>query len=225
MLQELVDKYADILGFDSPRPHIDIADNLGSRWLGVTELSTRDLTTTTMTLQARILDDPLTCEKVLAHEMVHHWEFMHLDERALALLKIGIRPTSHGESFHRGAAIINAVMGEGFVTVTSDQSYVLTKNTRAFYLLIVPTAGYLSRRDGAQQPYGYAWAARITSVNRQKVDRVLAEGGKLIRTTDDRWTNGVKIERWGKISIPPAGTEQAVELTRLFENEPGILPP
>ena len=225
MLDDLVDKYAAVLGFDGPRPHIDIADNLGSEWLGITELSTRDLTTTTITLQARILDDPLTCEKVLAHEMVHHWELMNLDAGDLARLNMGIRPPSHGESFHQGAAIINSVMGAGFVTVSSDKSYVIAKNARPFYLLIVPTHGYLSSRDTVNMPYGYAWAAKITPVNREKVDRALAEGGKLVRITDDRWTSGSKIQRWGKISVPRVGTEDAIELARLFEMEPGVLPP
>ncbi len=225
MLAELVDKYAGILGFSGPSPHIDIADNLGSDWLGITELSLRDPTTTTITLQARILDDPLTCEKVLAHEMVHHWEMMSLGVSDLVRLKMGIKPPSHGESFHQGAAIINAVMGEGFVTVSSDKSYVLARNARPFYLLIVPTRGYVSARDAVEMPYGYAWAVRITPVNREKVDRVLAEGGKLIRTIDDQWTSGSKIQRWGKISIPKVGTAQAFELVRLFEEEPGVQPP
>lgn len=222
VLDELVEKYADILGFDGPKPHLEIADNLGSDWLGITSMSMRDPTTTTITLQARILDDPVTCEKVLAHEMVHHVEMMNLDAGDLVRLKMGIKPPSHGESFHRGAAIINAVMGDNFVTVASDKSYVLAKNVKPFYLLIVPTAGYVPRHEREFRPYGYAWAARITPVNREKVERVLAEGGKLIRTTDERWVSGAKIARWGKISVPPSGTDDAVELLRLFETEPGI---
>jgi hypothetical protein len=225
VLNELVDKYEAILGCEHVRPHLSVADNLGSDWLGITELSLRDMTTTTITVQASILDDPVTLERVIAHEMVHHWEFMNMDAADLVRLKMGIKPPSHGESFHRGAAIVNAVMGEGFVTVASDKTYVRRKNTRPFYLLIVPTRHYVGIRNSQTMPFGYAWAVRITPQNREKIDSVLAEGGKLVRITDDRFTSGVKIERWGKITVPEPGSEQAVELARLFETEPGITPP
>jgi hypothetical protein len=226
ILDELADRYLGILGFQGPRPNFKIVDNLGSDWLGRTTFSTRNTETTIIEIQASVLDDLPTLERIVAHEIVHHWEFLaRMDPRDFLLFKIGIKPPSHGPSFQEGAAMINAVKGDGFVTVGSDRTYVVRKSTRPFYLLITSSRYYVSRRDSERSPFGYAWAARIGPRNREKIDRVLSEGGKLVRIADDRFTHGPRIERWGKIAVPEAGSETAIELARLFETESGIVPP
>jgi len=126
----------------------------------------------------------------------------------IAMLKLGVRPESHGSDFRQGAAVINAAMGPDFVTVSSDKEYVQSPLDKELYLLIVPF----------QSRLGYAWAARLSSEATEVVAKKVLEGGKLIRTRDRKWASGsAKIKRFGGLNIPVAGTPMAAELRALYE--------
>ncbi len=221
LVAEIVEKYADILGDVTMSPDVVIVDRLAERWLGRTTWSPKRPDTTTIEIQASVLGDHRTLERVLAHEMVHHWEMTHMTPVDLAMLKHRMRLPAHGEKFRQGAARVNAAAGDGFVTTTSDQSYVKAESKKPYYLLLVPTFGYISREESVRRPLGYAWAVKIGDQARFKVEKVLAQGGKLVRTTNPSFTRGPKIQRFGGVSIPDAGTEDAAEIARLFtEGEP-----
>jgi hypothetical protein len=210
---EIVAKYMDVLGVDNP-PEVTIVDNLGSAWLGICRWTANNPNTSHIKLQRRILAHPPTLDRVLAHEMVHHWEFSQLTPEQVNLIRFGIKPESHGAKFREGSAKINQLVGEDYVTRTSDASYELSKNTREFYLLIMP----MSHRNNR---LGWAWAGRLTPQIRERIARECREGqAKLIKTTDDRWTVGAKIQRFGGISIPPVNSEYETTLHDLYDHAP-----
>lgn len=211
VIDDLVDKYMRMLSIDGAKPIVEVKTRIGAAWLGRDRWTSRMPHTTTMELQRSILVDPRTLERVVAHEMVHHRDNLALTPEQLHLLKLGIKPDSHGPSFRQGAAVINAVMGPNFVTEMSDRGYVQAPPERDLYLLVVPLREYGGR-------LGYAWAARLSPEALSVVAKRALEGGKLVRTRDRRWTNSrAKIRRFGGLSIPEAGSPLAAELRALYD--------
>lgn len=210
---EYVAKYMQILGVNTP-PEIKIANNIGSPWLGTCRWVTSRPETTTITLQKQILSHSTTMERVVAHEMVHHWELLSLTPAQVSLLRIGINPTSHGAKFQEGASKINAIIGPDFVTPKSDSSYELSANTKEFYLLICPVYG----RD---KQLGWAWCVRPSQKIKDRItQKCTQEGAKVIMTSDERWTVGEKIKAYGGFSVPRPNSELKLELEKLFNQAP-----
>lgn len=211
VIDDLIDKYMRMLSIDGAKPVVVVKTRIGASWLGRDRWTSRMPHTTTMELQRSIVGDPRTLERVVAHEMVHHRDNLALTPEQIHLVRLGIKPDSHGASFRQGAAIINAVMGPDFVTKTSDQDYVEAPPERDLYLLIVPLGEYGGR-------LGFAWAARLSPEALSIVAKRALEGGKLVRTRDRRWTNSrAKIKRFGGLSIPEVGSPLAVDLRALYD--------
>lgn len=203
-----VDKYMAILGIDGEPPVVKFRDNLGSTWLGRSTWSPSRPDTTLLELQRSIVGDERTFERVVAHEMIHHRDALAISEDQVALLRIGIKPESHGATFREGAARINTIMGSDFVTVTSDREYRKTPPRKAFAVLITPLPnGRL----------GWTWAARIGPKATSWVDELVGRGSRLVHTTDERWARGRRIERYGGYSLPGDDREAAL-LRELYED-------
>ena len=188
-----VTKYMGILEIAGERPSIKLRSNLGSKWLGRSSWSSKRPHTTLLELQQSILGDDRTLERVIAHEMIHHRDALAISENDVVLMHVGIKPESHGASFREGAARINAVMGSGFVTAVSDKEYSHAPSGKTFLVLITPLP------DGR---LGWTWAARLGSQAKAWVDELVGRGSRLVHTTDERWTRGSKIKRYGGYSIP-----------------------
>jgi hypothetical protein len=202
-------KFLNMLDAPGESPRVVIRDNIGARWLGRDVWTSKDPDTTTIELQREILGHSRTLERVIAHEIIHHVDAIRMTEADRALIKIGIKPESHGASFRAGAAKINAVMGDGFVTAMSDQEYVQAAETsRAYFVLIVPIPG---------GQLGYAWITRLTSGVTEWVNRKLLEGARIVQTRDPRWTSGVKIKKYGGVSLPRKPEDQA-KLRALYDS-------
>lgn len=206
LIRQFAVKYGRILGV-TDLPKIAIRDNLSSKWLG--RLTWRNGKENVMEVQARALVDERTLERIVAHEMAHHVEFLELTEQDIARIKVGIRPLSHGERWKELAAQINAVAGAGFVTKNSDHDFVLTTETKPYLVLINPIGS---------NTLGYAIGVRLSPRMQTFTDRRLAEGAKLIRTTDVTWTDGPKIG--GGWAVPRKPEEQ-VRLQKLYDTGQG----
>ena len=206
-----VTKYMAILEIAGERPSIKLRSNLGSKWLGRSSWSSKRPHTTLLELQQSILGDDRTLERVIAHEMIHHRDALAISENEMALIRVGIKPESHGASFREGAARINAVMGPGFVTAVSDKEYVHAPSHKKFLVLITPLA---------KDRLGWAWAARLGPEAKGWVDEQLVRGSRLVHTTDDRWARGAKIKRYGGYSIP-RDPQDAALLRELYEATTG----
>lgn len=206
-VEDIVDKYMDILDVVGMTPRVVVRDNLGSKWLGRTIWTPREPETTVIQLQKAILDHEGTLERVMAHEMIHHKEMLELTERDKALLKAGIRPPEHGEKFRRLADKVNDVMGQDFVTEKSDQSYV-QRNVKPYFLLVMLWNG--------GPKFGYAWAVHMTPNARSYAEKQAAAGGLLVQTTDTRWAQGAKLGERRGISVPSSDADQAA-LKSMYE--------
>lgn len=201
-----------MLGVDPvEEPDVVLRDNVGSRWLGRWSMRWRDdlPTRPVIQIQRSVLSDLKTLERVVAHEVVHHAQYLEMGPAEFHLLKLGIRPLGHGESFHRIAARVNEIAGEGFVTDQSDLEYVVTPTGRRILLLISPTrAGRL----------GWQWATRLGPKAREWVQRKTSEGARLVEASDSDfvWTSGPRIEAWKGWALPP-DEEAENRLRELYE--------
>lgn len=206
-IDDYVTKYMGVLAIHGERPVIKLRSNLGSKWLGRSTWSSKRPHTTLLELQQSILGDARTLERVIAHEMIHHRDALAISESDMALMRVGIKPESHGASFHEGAARINAIMGPGFVTEVSDKEYSRAPASKRFVVLITPLP------DGR---LGWNWAARLGDKAKGWVDELVSRGSRLVHTTDDRWTRGRKIVRYGGYSVPRDAHEAAL-LQELYQ--------
>jgi hypothetical protein len=190
------------------QPHVRVQDNLGSKWLGRDIWDFKEPDNTTIVIQKRILGDPRTLERVVAHEMIHHSDAMELDpKRANAMIRMGIQPIGHGRDFLKKAEKVNRIKGEDFVTVQSDQGYV-QESERQFFLFILPVEG---------DRFGYAWGARLSPANKTCVQRSIKfRDAVLVKTNDLKWTRGHKLKRCELIGIPRSAEDQA-ELRKFYE--------
>lgn len=202
-----VTKYMGILAIDGARPLIKLRSNLGSTWLGRSTWSSKRPHTTLLELQQSVLGDERTLERVIAHEMIHHRDALAISANDIVLMRVGIKPESHGSSFREGASRINAIMGPEFVTAVSDKEYSQAPSLKKFVVLITPLP------DGR---LGWTWAARLGSKATGWVDELVSRGSRLVHTTDDRWTRGRKIVRYGGYSIP-RDPQDAARLRELYD--------
>lgn len=217
-IRSLVRAYLAMLGIsDVQEPDIVVQDNVGSRWLGRWSMKWKnDLPGhPRIQIQRSVLSDQRTLERVVAHEVVHHVQYLQLDPAEFNLLRIGIRPLGHGESFRRIAAIVNARVGEGFVTEKSDLEYVVMPSGKRILLLIAPT------RIGR---LGWQWATRLGPKAHDWVQRKISEGARLVEAYDNDfvWTSGPRIEAWKGWAMPP-DEQAAARLRDLYESAPGNL--
>jgi hypothetical protein len=219
VIDELVEKYMRILEIRGAKPLIKLRSNLAAKWLGRDGWHSRLPWTTTLELQRAIITHPTTLERVIAHEMVHHRDFlvMAASPDPLALMRIGVR-NPHGKDFLEGAAKINAVMGPGFVTVKSDQEYTREKSTKEFFILIAPI------KSVGVERWGFAWAARLSPEAKEWASRKIVEdNARLVRTTDERFAAGrAKIRRFGGMSVTKAGSPEEADLRRLYLEAPTV---
>lgn len=211
-IEGFVTKYAEMLGASGlPRPIIKLRDNLGSKWLGRCTYRLSSPDTTVIEIQKAILAHERTLERVVAHEMIHHVEALTMTPEERRMLQLGVKPQGHGSDFLAHASKINAVMGNNFVTVKSDQEYVI-ENTKKkeFYLLIAP----LFHRNHPR--LGWAWSPRPSPDALEWAQKRVQEGGKLIKSTDLRWTAGAKLKRFGGLAVP-SNDEEAKLLRELYD--------
>lgn len=108
-----VTKYMDILQVDGARPRVKLRNNSGTEWVGRADLRAGQ-PTTTIELQKSLFNSDRFLERVIAHEMVHHRNYLAKTE-----------DEKHGAAFREGAARINAIMGPGFVAekITPPRSF------------------------------------------------------------------------------------------------------
>jgi hypothetical protein len=210
----IVDKYAAFFGVGPDHlPEIEIHDNLGSKWFALTVWHPSRPGTSTIQVQRAVLDDARTVERIIAHEMIHHVNFLRMTVAERAMLKYakGSLSDDHGRKFQEMAALINAEMGEDFVTEKSDEDFKVTPNDKTFFVLIEPV--HMGRM------LGWSWAAKLSKQAKEEIERRTGslEDIVLVETKDVRFTKGVKIKRYGGCSVPKADSEDAAELASLYE--------
>lgn len=152
---------------------------------------------TEIEVQRSILSDEKTLHRVLSHELIHHWQFLRIDQSdAIAMAKLGLSKMDdgHGQAFEQYAMKINAQMGAGYVTKTSDQSYDTSK-VPTFYILVQP--------HGSAQ-FGYSVALRPSAKQKLEIaDRIATKHAKLFKSTDGRlFIGAAQIKKYGGYVAP-----------------------
>ena len=203
---DLLDEYMRLLGIQGGGPIVEIRDNLGVKWLGRTILRGQQVW---IEIQARVLKDPRTFERVLAHEMIHYAEFLSYTDQDRQRVKLGIKGPEHGSSFWKLAEVVNEAKGSDFVTETSDTDYDLVENERPYFVVIEKVM-----RDR----YAWRWAAKRTPAIDAKIARMVAGGAVLAETTSDLLLTGAKLGK-GKIgsSLAKPGSDKENLLRELYE--------
>lgn len=217
LIDDLVKKYQKMLGV-SQTPKIKLVSRLGNTWNGYCVWSPVTPWTSLISLEKKITKDPLTLERILAHEMVHHWDFMSDVPRVMGLIERGIKPTypeGHGARWLEGAAIVNHHMGAGFVTEKSD--HVAGTGKKIYYLLIKPLP-VLKQGRVVDVSWVYVWTAKITSAATEAlVAREKLRGARLVKVTDEIWARGAKLgaktTQWSQV----ANGKHIDLLKRLYE--------
>jgi hypothetical protein len=191
-------KFGRILKVDPPLS-FRIRDNPSSRWGG--RYLYKPGTLVEIQIQKRVIPDNKTLERIVAHEMAHHADFVHqareITKQPMSTLvssPVTIRlALAHGDQWQAQADKINRVMGADFVTVFSDSSYVESAVTsKPFYLLIIPL--------GSQ--FGIANAVTLTPAALHAVQVLQAQGAKIFKTNDARWRRrGVPHMRSGRVAF------------------------
>jgi hypothetical protein len=205
-------RYMTMLGAsDLPKPSVRLADNLGSRWLGRCVWSPKAPLTTVVQIQRIVCHDLRSLQKVVAHETIHHINFLTKTDQELRTARFTHRwDGGHDARWHAMADRVNAVEGKGFVTVTSDESTVTSSTGKKFLMLIEPM-------HGPGERFMWAWGVRISPEAQPWVQRHMVEKrAKLVESTEIRFTQGVaKIKRWGGMTICNE-PEIQTELARLY---------
>jgi hypothetical protein len=209
MAQTIMDKFFH--EWKLPMPHFKIVNSLTSKNLGTARWNPKDPDTSTIELQKSIVGDEETLRKVLTHELIHHYEYMHPAAPDEELMSMGLKPAQHGEEFLDLAKKINAIMGDGYVSVKSDQSYV-QEGVKEFYVLIEPADGFSSKGK-----FAYSWAVTPSVQQKEKIEQEKVRSkARLVKTKDIRFTRGPKIQRYGKIAIPKDDATQE-KLKNMYE--------
>lgn len=200
-LKGLVHKYMSILGLDVA-PEVKVKNNIGAKMLGSCAW-TPGKPTTVLSVQKSVMADPVTLERIVAHEMAHHAVFLEnikalrdiVQERGpgagpyvrafLQDLRLSDPHEGHGDDWLRYVKMINAHMGSDFVTKTSDKSYVQDAETKPYFVLI-------ARLPNGK--YGFQIGVTLSTKMKQVISFAGQHyGAKLVRTTDARWQHGPRI--------------------------------
>lgn len=209
---KLVDKYMRILACPGyPLPIVKVKGNLGAKWLGRCIMNPKTMPdTTVIEIQSSILNHPETLEMVVAHEVIHHVDFLTMSAYDRALIARGRAPEGHGRRFEELAAVVNGEVGPDFVTARSDERYEKDENEKEFYVLI---------EQAMPGRLGWSWSAKLGPKGEEVVAAKKARGGVLVTSKDERFTAGVKIgDRPRKgMSVPAVSSELAEVLRELYE--------
>ena len=201
--KEYIDKF--FKEYELPMPEIKIKDNLGAKWLGqqVCQIGrfNDDFTSKSQSiieLQKAILDDDRTLRRVIAHELIHHFQCFHsytlfkADPEEFRKYNHSLKFNWHGETFKEWADKMNNVLGHNFVTEKSDEEDVLS-TPKNFYIVVHP------ERNG----YMYAWFQRKTDQISEQLRKVKEDGKvKVFETNNRRFTRGPVFSKNGTWGVP-----------------------
>lgn len=183
-------------------PVYKIVDQLRSTWLGRAEGSwhrdSGELVKTIVKIQKSVLDDEETLRRIIAHELVHCWQYQEVPWREIR------GDDGHGKFFQEHATIINQKLGQDFVTKTSDDRSVISQ-TRAYYLLIRPWRGGFAANS----------FMRPTSRNKEQIAKIIREHeGHVVKIKDMAFVDAATLSS-RKISVYK--DEKLAKLKELYE--------
>ena len=200
-------------------PTIKVVNQARAPWLGRAEMS-HSFPLPVVKIQESVLKDPVTLERVLAHELIHclmyemeptYVEFFKTsDIQTHRRLRYELQD-GHGEFFEAWAAKVNQKRGSDFVNKTSDESYVLEKSTKDFFILIE------KHRNG---DLSYSSFLRYSPQIKKEIARRQESGeARLFKINDPSFLAQKPLGKYGVGRYLPNDPERKQKLKELFESE------
>jgi hypothetical protein len=172
-IKKLSKKYLDLYFKDEhladdlqlPVPEIKIRNNVNAKALGRC-IYRRGEKNTTIELQKSIVDNQKTLERVLIHELIHHYVFL-----------TGQRDGSDGHegAWKEKAEELNKIFGAGYISKTSDESY--EKNQKEYYLIVAPKPG--------SDRYLFLSTVSPSPSMKAKIVELLKMNGRIFKANDE----------------------------------------
>jgi len=198
-----------------PMPKFKIVNTV-TKWLGscdayirhnrITGLVT-NIDPTVIKIQKSVLDDEKTLHRILAHELIHAWDYTKLYvvgepyPRAV---------DGHGSAFLEMAQKMNSFFGKDYVTKKTDESYI-ERESKDYYLVIFP----YNDKD-----FGVVKFLRKNPTQDQKEQiskKIKQQKGHIVKTNDSSFRTVETIKKFGKVTVPTDTTKQA-KLNELYHN-------
>jgi len=185
---------------------IKIANHATPKWLGraySTEDKNGKLTSNVIELQKAILGNEKTLRRVLAHELIHSWEYQSVPRKKRD-------KDGHGKFFLEQAAIINKKLGADFVTPLSDQDYEW-EVSKPYHIVIQP------HKDTGK--FGVTKFVRPTSDIKEEITkRVVQQEAHVFKTKDRTFTNVMTIKKYEGYNLYK---DEAIQekLKKIYESE------
>lgn len=221
--------YIDHFFKGMPMPEFKITNQLKANWLGRCEYQS-DWKLPVIQLQKSILGDEQTTDRVIAHEMVHAWNYLfepaHVEyfnafrdketypqgvpRQVAERLKRALRAVGgHGKAFMAWADKINAVKGKDFVAESSDEKDVVADIDKEFFVLVEQT------KDGR---YAYNSFVKPTKNIREAIDyRQKNFGAKLFKTNDMNFLAKKSLKLYEGALVPKDKDKQE-KLEKIFKS-------
>jgi hypothetical protein len=145
-----------------PVPVIKIRNNVASGWLGRC-IYRRGSDNTTIEIQKNIVDSEKTLNRVLIHELVHHFVFLTGGKEG------------HGGDWRNKADELNKILGANYVTQFSDEADEIKR--KEYYIVIAP-------KDGTQNYYFISTVSPSMS-QKATILEMLKTNGRVFKINDE----------------------------------------
>jgi len=165
---------------DLPMPSFKMVKRMGVRWLGRTKWRSDSPDNTIIELNVHALPTQEKMDQVVAHELIHHWQFLKEDYGSLSgnLFKM----LAHGSSFDKWAAKINSWKGPNYVTEKSNE--MIGGEAPEFIVLI---------KQVSPGSYGWMWAKRPSAKQLSLIERFIEKGWRKATSKMYELTQGPRI--------------------------------
>ena len=224
-LEKIAQWYIDHVFKDPtlPLPKFKIVNHLRSKWLGQC-LMQANWEVPEIHLQKTILNDEKTLDRIIAHEMVHFWQYLRQPEyleyfshglkkvprHEAEAIKRKIQGQGHGSVFKEWAAKINQIKGADYVTETSDESYTVEDPNKEFFILIEPATSHPGK-------YLYnTFSKKTANIKKALEYRIEKNAAKLFKVKDQNLLAPKSLELYGGAYFAKEEAKQE-KLKELYE--------
>jgi len=178
-------------------PTVKIVNHTIPKWLGRAVAkwdNSKELSLVKMEIQKSILNDEETLRRVIAHELIHCWDYQETPYDVIH----SHRWSGHGEFFLKEAARLNTKLGPDYVTPKSDETYV-TVQEKAYYILIQPLGE--TKRFGTGK-LGVSKFVRATpSLKSEVTKRIVRNKAHVFVTKDQDFVGAAQLKKYGNVSV------------------------
>ena len=199
-----------------PFPQFKIVHHTSPKWYGRAEIKihkeTLKKTPTIIKIQKSIIQNEDALRAIVAHELIHHWDYENTDWAEELRKPKWARKDGHGKEFMGMAAKMNAVYGKDFVTEKSDLFDIET-DQREYYLLIQPS----------KAKEGDLWTnmiARPSKAQKEKIARYIKDNeAHIVKINDKKLAKSSPLStgwRGGRVTTWPEPEDQK-RLKELYE--------